>query len=355
MKTLDLHIGGEFTRYFLLVLFILGSLFSLFEFFGQLDDVGKGSYQLKDAFLLVLFTLPGRILDLIPVSTLLGSIIALGLLADNNELLAMQASGISVKRICWSVIAAAALPMLAAGLLAEFIVPPLEQQAHRRRLAAMGDADITFTKSGFWARKGPFFIHVRKIHPGGIPGDVDIFEWDPDGRLRVFTHARKADITEEKQWVLTDIEQKTVTDRGITTRSLDTLSLESFLSAKQMAIQKLPPESLSPSALYQYTRILQARGQNADQYKMVFWQKVSTPLTTVAMVLLSLSFVFGPTRGMTAGHRIMMGSTVGIVLYFLNQILGHFGLILGVNPALTTVTPLAVILSLALWLLSRGP
>jgi lipopolysaccharide export system permease protein len=71
--------------------------------------------------------------------------------------------------------------------------------------------------------------------------------------------------------------------------------------------------------------------------------------------LLALTFVFGPTRGMTAGHRIMTGSTVGIVLYFLNQILGHFGLILGVNPALTTMTPLAVILGLAFWLMSRGP
>ena len=66
MKTLDLYIGSGFTRYFLLVLFILAFLFSLFEFFGQLDDVGRGYYQLQDAFFFVLLTLPGRILDLIP-------------------------------------------------------------------------------------------------------------------------------------------------------------------------------------------------------------------------------------------------------------------------------------------------
>jgi lipopolysaccharide export system permease protein len=303
----------------------------------------------------VFFTLPGRILDMIPASTLLGSIIALGLLADNNELLAMRANGISVKRICWSVILAAIFPMLAAGILAEFIVPPLEQHAQTRRLAAMGDAEITFTKGGFWARKGPFFVHVREIRHGGIPVDVDIFEWSPEGRLRAFTHARKADITEDKKWVLTDIEQRAVTKHGITKRSLNTLSLESFLSEEQMAIQKLPPESLSPSDLYQYIQLLRDRGQNADQFKMVFWQKVSTPLTTGAMVLLSLTFVFGPTRGITAGHRIMMGSTVGVVLYFFNQIIGHFGLILGVNPVLTTMAPVAVVLFIAIWLLSRGP
>lgn len=355
MKTIDLYIGRSFTRCFLLVLSILGFLFTFFEFIAQLDDVGRGHYQLKDALSFVLLTLPGRILYLIPESSLLGGIIALGLLADNNELLAMQDSGISVRRICWSVIAAATLPMLAAGILAEFIVPPLEQQARTQRLVALTDAEITFTASGLWARNGPVFIHIRKIRPGGIPVDVDIFEWGQEGRLRVFTHARKADVTEDNRWVLTDIEQRTITDQGITTRRLHTLTLESFLSADQMAIQEFPPETLSPSDLYRYIRLLQERGQNADQYELVFWQKLSTPLSTGAMVLLSLTFVFGPTREKTAGFRIMMGAIVGIGLHFLNQILGHLGLLFGLNLAFSTMIPVAAILCLALWLLSRSP
>jgi lipopolysaccharide export system permease protein len=355
MKTLDIYIGRSFARHFLLVLFIIGFLFSLFEFFGQLDDVGTGNYQLGDALCFVLFTLPGRILDLIPESILLGGIVTLGLLADNNELLAMQAGGISVYRICGSVMAAAVLPMLAFGLLGEFIVPPLEQHARLRRLAALADTDISFAKTGFWARNGSFFIHVRKIRPGGIPTNVDIFEWGPEGRLRMFMHARKAVITEGRRWVLTDIEQKTVTGQGVTSQSLDSFALEALLSTEQMAIQELPPETLSPSDLYQYTRILQERGQNADQYKMVFWQKMSTPLATVAMVLVSFTFVFGPIRAITAGHRIMKGSIVGIVLHFFNQSIGHLGLLLAVNPAITSITPAVIVICISVWLLSRGP
>ena len=160
------------------------------------------------------------------------------------------------------------------------------------RLVALTDADITFTKSGFWARNGPVFIHVRKIHPGGIPVDIDIFEWDQEGRLRVFTHARKADVTENNRWVLTDVEQRIITAQGVTTRRLPRLTLESFLSAEQMTIQEFPPEIQSPSDLYQYIRLLRERGQNPDQYELLFWQKVSTPLSTAALVLLSLTFVF---------------------------------------------------------------
>lgn len=65
-------------------------LFSLFELMTQLDDIGKGSYQVLDVIVFICLTLPRRMLDLMPISTLLGGIIALGLLADNRELLAMQ-------------------------------------------------------------------------------------------------------------------------------------------------------------------------------------------------------------------------------------------------------------------------
>ncbi|RLC32642.1 MAG: LPS export ABC transporter permease LptG [Deltaproteobacteria bacterium] len=355
MKTLDIYIGTGFIRHFLIVLFILGFLFSFFEFLGQLDDIGTGSYQYSDALFFVIFTLPGRMLDLIPVSTLLGGIISLGLLADSNELLAMNVSGISVRRICWSVLAASAIPMFAWGILAEFVVPPLEQHARTRRVAALSGANIIFTKTGFWSRKKPFFIHVHKISAGGIPLDIDIFEWDSEGRLRVFTHARKAYIAKDRHWLLTNVEQKTIAGEEIITKNFPTLSLESLLSPEQMAIQEVPPESLSPSALYKYTRMLEKQGLNADQYQMVFWQKAATPISTAAMVLISLIFVFGPSRGITAGYRIMLGSIVGVALHFVNQIFAHIGLLLGINAAVVTLTPVAVVLYFSIRILSRTP
>ncbi|NWG75785.1 MAG: LPS export ABC transporter permease LptG [Rubrivivax sp.] len=355
LKIINRYIGRIFTRCFLLVLSVLAFLFSFFEFILELDDVGKGHYQIRDAFWFIILTLPGRILDLIPQSSLLAGIIALGFLADTNELVAMQASGISIRRICSSVLVAALLPMLAAGILAEFVVPPLEQQARTRRLVALTGADITFTKSGFWARNGPVFIHVRKIHPGGIPVDVDIFEFDQNGHLRVFTHAWKADVAVDARWVLTDVEQRSITTHGVTTTRLPRLTLESFLSAEQITIQEFPPEIQSPSDLYQYIRLLQERGQNADQYELLFWQKVTSPLSTGALVLLSLSFVFGPTRSKTAGFRVIMGSIVAIAVHFLNHILGHLGLLFGLNLALITMAPIAAIFFLGLWLISLGP
>jgi lipopolysaccharide export system permease protein len=353
MKIIDLYLVKSFTRCFFLVLSILGFLFSFFEFILEIDEVGKGQYQLMDAISYVFLTLPGRLLDLIPHSCLLGGIIALGLLADKSELVAMNAGGISVRRICWAVLAAATLPMLASVIMAEFIVPPLEQQARTERLTAITKADITFTTKGFWARNGSVFIHVNKIDAGRTPFNIDIFEWTPERSLRSFTHAQKAIVTKDNQWILTDVEQSVLTPQGVNTMRLPRITRESVLSTEQMVIQKVPPEIQSPSDLYQYIRVLQETGQNSDQYELLFWQKVSTPLSTAALVLLSLTFVFGSIRRHTAGFKIMIGGIIGIGLHFINQILGNLGLIFGLNLAFIVMAPVAAIFCCALWRLSR--
>lgn len=355
MKTLDRYIGVGFIQCFLLVVFILVSLFSFLELVAQLEDIGKGNYQLLDVFSYIGLTTPRRILDMVPMAALLGSIIALGILADKGELIVMRASGLSVQRICFSVLATGALLMVATGIMEEYVAPPMEQHARLSRSLAISDTGILLTKDGFWARQGHSFIHVGKTLSGGIATGLDVYEGDKKGGLRAFIHAREADIHSNKRWVLRDIRKKVIEEQRITTQTLPSMALESFLSTEQVNLLELPPESLSPSDLYQYIQALRQRGQNADTYVLALWQKLAVPLTTGAMVLLSLPFVFGPPRGTTIGLRITVGAMVGIGFYLANQIIGYMGLLLELHPAITTLAPVAAILWIALWRLRQVP
>ena len=129
--------------------------------------------------------------------------------------------------------------------------------------------------------------------------------------------------------------------------------LEHFLTPEQMQIFKLPPHILSLSDLYAYVQRLRASGQNAAGYDYAFWQNVCQPLTTCAMMLMALTFIFGPIRLRSAGTRIMTGIIVGIMLYLLNQILGNIGLHLNLPPVLTSLLPVILILFFALRQLKR--
>jgi lipopolysaccharide export system permease protein len=353
MKTLHRYIGINFLRSFLLLFIILVALFSLLELMSQLDDVGKGNYRIKDVLLFIGLTLPKRMLELMPISTLLGSVVALGILADHSELLAMQVGGMSIRRICWSVFSAGAILILLTGVLAELIVPPLDQLARKKRALAISGTSFKLTKQGFWARRNSTYIHVGKTLSSGGAADLDIFETDKKGRLEVYMHAREANIQNNNQWVLKAITRKTFSEQGITTTQMPSMTLDSFLSSDQVEVLEIPPDSLSSSDLYRYAEALREGGQNTDRYLLALWRKLGVPLATGAMVLLSLPFVFGSTRRITAGKRIMMGSFVGIVFYFGDQVIIHLGLLLEINPLITAMTPVILISGIALWKLRQ--
>ena len=347
MKTIDRYIGSSFLRTFGVLICILLVLFSFLELLTQLDDIGKGSYQIPDVIVFIILTLPRRMLDLMPVSTLLGCIISLGLMADHRELTAMQAGGVSVRRICLSVLATGSILMLVTLMLAELVVPPMDELARTRRSLALSDRGVTVTKQGFWARRGSAYIHVAKTLYGGAAADVDIFETDEHGRLITFTYARQADIRDGGQWVLRGVTQKNFTEQGIETRQIATLVLDSFLSSDQVGILELPASSMSAADLNRYIRAMKQSGQNADRYSLALWRKLSLPLTTGAMILLALPFIFGSSRKVTAAKRIVLGSFTGIALYFADQLAVHLGLLLSLNPVITAMAPVVLISGIA--------
>jgi len=130
--------------------------------------------------------------------------------------------------------------------------------------------------------------------------------------------------------------------------------LESFLSSEQVGFLEIPADSLSSPDLYRYVEAMRENGQNTDRYALALWRKLSVPLSTGAMVLLSLTFVFGFTRRITAGKRIMMGSFVGIVFYSVDQVIVHLGLLLSLSPVIIAMTPVVLISGIALWKLRQA-
>ena len=80
-----------------LVLIVLLALAGLIEFIAELDDT-RGDYQTAEAILYTLLRLPNLAFEMLPVSTLIGSLLGLGGLAASSEITVMRSAGISVTR-----------------------------------------------------------------------------------------------------------------------------------------------------------------------------------------------------------------------------------------------------------------
>lgn len=352
-QLLDRYLGHSILQGWLLVLGVLAALFSVFELIVQLDYIGYGSFLLKDAFSFVALTTPKRLADLVPMAALLGSVIAVGQLADHGELTAMRTAALSVRRIALSILSSCMLLMLAATGISEFVAPPLDQYGRIQRFQKIYGNDIRLTKKGFWVRHGQLFVHVGQAFSGGAAADISVFEFDENGLLRQSLRAGAGTIQDGKQWRLTEVEAIVFRENEIARIPLAEYWIDDFLSPAQVSVLELPPDSLSLSDLYAYIRILDRRGQNYERYALALWQKVCTPLTTGMMVLLAISFIFGSTRARSAWERIFWGLLAGTLSHLTGKLLGQFSLVFGLPPLLLIASLAFCLLMAALGRLQR--
>ena len=82
-----------------LVLLAFLGLFAFFDLVNELDDIGKGGYQLHHAAIYVAMILPGRVYELMPIAVLIGTLYALTTLARHSEITVLRASGLSTRRL----------------------------------------------------------------------------------------------------------------------------------------------------------------------------------------------------------------------------------------------------------------
>ncbi len=346
MKTLYLYIAGYFLKFFFIVLAVPGFLFSFFELMNQLESVGHGAYAVSDALLYVLYTLPGRLTDLMPMTVLLAGIISLGALADRNELVAMEASGMSVFRISAPVMAACVALMIVSSVAGETVIPMLEKRARDMRFQKLSGRAVTPVSHGFWARFRGSFIHVESVDNDGNVRGIEIFEFDESGKLSKVIRAKDA-IIDRSRWVLHGVTSTSmVTMQG---REISHMTLKGFLDPEQVSALEFEPSSFSIPELIQYIDALKKSGQNADHYTLALWKKLATPLTTAAMALLSLTFVFGSVRQMSAGMRVVTGAFTGLLLYFGQQVVINIGTYFALPTLVSVMIPVVIVWGLALW------
>ena len=88
MNLLDRYIARTVLLYTLMVTAVLLALASLFTFIGQQDDIGTGSYDVGNAFVFTMLSLPQQLFESLPIAALIGAILGLGNLARDSELIA---------------------------------------------------------------------------------------------------------------------------------------------------------------------------------------------------------------------------------------------------------------------------
>lgn len=352
MRIIDLYIGRVITTTTFLTLAVFVSISGIIKFVDQVKTVGNGNYEVSHAALYVLYAVARDVEIFFPMSALIGGLIGIGMLASNSELVVMQAAGLSRLDIMKSVMKSASLLIIISMAIGEWVAPAGEAAARELRAQAISGGSLISSKSGVWAKDGKYFVHIGEVEDKGTLSEIQVYRFDDDLKLSSWVSADSA-IYAGKYWQLKNAVETNITQDKIKSVNYEIMDWKSTLTPDKLGVVTVKPEALSIRGLNDYLDYLAANGQDPSRYELAFWRKIVQPLTVAVMLLVALSFIFGPLRSVSMGARILMGVFTGLLFYVSNEAMGSVALVYQLPPFFGATIPSVIFVAAALFIMKK--
>jgi LPS export ABC transporter permease LptG len=316
---LDRYVASNYVRVFALSALAMAGIFYISTFLDLSDKVFKGEATWTMMWSFLWYRTPQYFYYILPLSVLLATLVTIGLLTKNSELIVMKACGISLYRV--------ALPMLIGGLLAggvlfvleESVLGPSNRQAEAIRHVMRGGSPQTFdvlNRRWMVGSHGEIY-HYNYFDPRQRQlNAIEIYGFDQGmTTLTRRVYAERAQYLGARggagnRWHVEQGWTRQFDSQG-DTRAFDTFA-ESQLAiepAEYFATQQPDPDYMSYSQLRSYITRLRESGFNVIGQQVALERKISFPFVTLIMTLIAVPFA------VTTGRRgAMYGIGVGIVL-----------------------------------------
>ena len=355
MKIRDRYINKTLRNYTLVVLLIWLSIYSFFNFLGELDRIGQADYTVLEAIKYIFLQVPEVIYKQASPIILLGCVLGMGYLATTNQLVVLQASGNSVIKLTALTIRTALIFVFMIIAFGEYIAPIASEEAEKGRTKALGQSFASQNQEGFWIREGGNYLNVEKNIDGNHFVGVTIIEVKSN---KITSVVKSEDATfDGKSLKMDNTDIFSIND----STDIDEISLKErnsynkIVSFDQDLINSLKkePDELTTRNIYKQIQFLSDNKLNSGIYKVELYKRAIKPITLVAMILLAMLFVFGSTRDVTLGRKIFFGVSLGLSFEMLSRIGGAMALSLDFNPMISAVLPTTVVMVIAITLLIR--
>lgn len=349
---IDRYIARQVIVPGVLILFLLSCLRALFTLLDELGSLGNGTYQLSDALLFVGLMLPSYIIEFFPMSALIGALAGLGNMAAASELTVLRGAGMTTWRIAGSTIKASLILMIVILIVGEGIAPSSSKAAQQLRTSAISGGDLSFSRTGLWAKREGEIIQIGNVLSDGQLRDITLFEISPDNKLATLLKADAAS-NNNGTWMLTGVIETRFLENKVETVKQESRVWLSPLAQSQIETLTLEPDNLNLLGIIDYLDYLHQNGLEAGEFELALWRKLLQPLAIAVMMFLAASFVFGPMRNVSMGARVLSGVLLGFAFYLANQSFGPISLVFNTWPVFGAITPLLIFTLVGYFLMKK--
>ena len=354
MKIRDRYITKTLRNYTLVVLLIWLSIYSFFNFLGELDRIGQADYTVLEAIKYIFLQVPEVIYKQASPIILLGCVLGMGYLATTNQLVVLQASGNSVFKLTALTIRTALIFVFMTIAFGEIIAPIASEEAEKGRTKALGENFASQNQEGFWIREGGSYLNVGSNIDGKLFTDVTIIEVNSSNKITSVVKSENA-IFDGKSLKMNNSDifsidySKDINDISFKERN----SYDKIVSFDQDLIDSLKkePDELTTWKIIKQIRFLSDNKLRSGIFEVELYKRLIKPITLMAMILIAMLFIFGSTRDTTLGRKIFFGIALGLSFELLSRIGGAMALSFDFNPVMSAVLPTIIVMVVAIILL----
>lgn len=332
MRVIDRHLTGEFLRPFLVSVATFLVLFEAVDFFEKLSWILKYQASAGDLALFFAGRLPWTLAQIIPMATLLGTLLSVTLLARHGEITALRCGGVPLRRLAVPYLACGLALAMVTGLVQEVLAPrgfAYSKRVKEIRIKGRPARSLLQTED-LWLRSGDLILHVDRVGetPQTLLG-VTVGKVKKD-RLVLRIEAEEAD-WQAGGWVLHRAVVRTFRpDGSMHTEEVATMPYPLGEDPAEFTVEKLNPDEASWADLRGRIERDRSRGLDTRELEVGLWAKTSLPFVNLIMPLLALPF------GVRAGRRggTSQGIALAVGLGFTYWLVLALGLSLGKAGAL---------------------
>lgn len=323
MKILSRYVLRHFFALFGLALVAFVGLYLIIDFFQKVDDLLQKQVSLQTTLSYYFYKTPLIVAQGIPMAVLLATLIALGILKRNREIVAMKSAGISAGLYC-KPIALAALFIAAVHFGAgESIARSMNRKAeaiwqehvlHQKSAASVTQENVWFHGKNCIYQVRLYDRATKTLHK------VSLFYLDAQFKLLQRVDAARVQ-WENSRWVAH--EGLVLTFEGNSAR-------QEWFKDKELDLPERPkdfstlqtiPEQLDWLSLYRYTQKIRQEGYNSAPYDVELNLRIAFPMTTFILALLGITMSL--RQGLRSG--IAVGVIVALLVAFLYLTLLNVG------------------------------
>ncbi len=204
MKRLDIYIINQFIRNIATIMAALIAIYLLIDFVEKYDNFVEKGKPMSLVIKFFLLNIPFILEQMGPVCILLAGVITLGILNHSNELIALKACGLPLRRIIAPIILAGAVSSLLLLSMSQFVLPLSMSVTNRIWIEEVkGKVPLGIFRNGryYYRSDDGFFSFLRPDPKQDVFYSFSFSSWDKDYNLNRLVAAEQA-IWYDNSWLL---------------------------------------------------------------------------------------------------------------------------------------------------------